>query len=72
MNEYKGRMESYSREVLRKEAQIKDLQGRIESGDGCKSFKVHLLGSLMFTHKISQWWKNCSAVKDPLYKEKII
>merc|ERR1719228_2111492 len=33
MNEYKGRVESYSREVLRKESQIKELQGRIETGD---------------------------------------
>ena len=36
MNEYKGRVESYSRECLRKESQIKELQGRIETGDGCK------------------------------------
>ena len=34
MNEYKGRVESYSRECLRKESQIKELQGRIETGDG--------------------------------------
>ena len=36
MMEYKGRVESYSREVLRKESQIKELQGRIETGDGCE------------------------------------
>eukprot|EP00092_Neocalanus_flemingeri_P026636 GFUD01028871.1.p1 GENE.GFUD01028871.1~~GFUD01028871.1.p1 ORF type:complete len:1866 (+),score=354.78 GFUD01028871.1:539-6136(+) len=34
MIEYKGRVESYSREMLRKESQIKELQGRIETGDG--------------------------------------
>jgi len=37
MIEYKGRVESYSREMLRKESQIKELQGRIETGDGCRS-----------------------------------
>ena len=36
MVEYKGRVESYSREMLRKESQIKDLQTRMETGDGCK------------------------------------
>ena len=36
MTEYKGRVETYSREVLRKESQIKELQGRIETGDGCE------------------------------------
>ena len=36
MIEYKGRVESYSREMLRKESQIKELQGRIETGDGCE------------------------------------
>merc|ERR1719319_834179 len=34
MTEYKGRVETYSREVLRKESQIKELQGRIDTGDG--------------------------------------
>merc|ERR1719282_1204076 len=34
MVDYKGRVESYSREVLRKESQIKELQGRIDTGDG--------------------------------------
>ena len=38
MIEYKGRVESYSREMLRKESQIKELQGRIETGDGCEYF----------------------------------
>jgi len=36
MVDYKGRVESYSREVLRKESQIKELQGRIDTGDGCR------------------------------------
>ena len=36
MVDYKGRVESYSREVLRKESQIKELQGRIDTGDGCE------------------------------------
>ena len=37
MRDYKTRVESYSREMLRKDSQIKELQGRIES-DGCKYF----------------------------------
>ena len=36
MKDYKSRVESYSREMLRKDSQIKDLQGRIDGGDGCK------------------------------------
>merc|ERR1719367_2233929 len=32
--DYKSRIEAYSREMLRKEAQIKDLQSRVENGDG--------------------------------------
>ena len=36
MIDYKGRVESYSREMLRKESQIKELQTRMETGDGCK------------------------------------
>ena len=44
MIEYKGRVESYSREMLRKESQIKELQGRIETGDGCEYlFQIHTL-----------------------------
>ena len=42
MREYKARVESYSREMLRKESQIKELQGRIENGDGCK-FKISII-----------------------------
>merc|ERR1719325_471760 len=34
MMDYKGRVESYSREMLRKESQIKELQTRMETGDG--------------------------------------
>ena len=36
MIDYKGRVESYSREMLRKESQIKEMQTRLETGDGCK------------------------------------
>lgn len=36
MVEYKGRVSAYSQEVLRKESQIKELQGRIDTGDGCE------------------------------------
>ena len=38
MLEYKGRVNAYSQEVLRKESQIKELQGRIDTGDGCEYF----------------------------------
>ena len=34
IREYKARVESYSREMLRKEAQIRDMQQRLENGDG--------------------------------------
>merc|ERR1719464_583640 len=34
MIDYKGRVESYSREMLRKESQIKEMQTRLETGDG--------------------------------------
>ena len=44
MMDYKGRVESYSREMLRKESQIKELQTRMETGDGCK---YHLSSSLL-------------------------
>jgi hypothetical protein len=52
MKEYKSRVESYSREMLRKESQIKELQGRIEIGDGCK----YLINTLLYAgecHKYS-------------------
>jgi len=34
IREYKSRVESYSREMLRKEAQIRDMTQRLENGDG--------------------------------------
>merc|ERR1719210_3097192 len=34
IREYKSRVESYSREMLRKEAQCRDLQQRLENGEG--------------------------------------
>jgi hypothetical protein len=37
VREYKSRVESYSRELLRKEAQIKELQNRLENGEGSES-----------------------------------
>ena len=49
MVEYKGRVNAYSQEVLRKESQIKELQGRIDTGDGCEyrgSSKLIILISL--------------------------
>ena len=49
MVEYKGRVESYSREVLRKESQIKELQGRIDTGDGCEYFQNFFLKFLSFS-----------------------
>ena len=45
MTEYKGRVETYSREVLRKESQIKELQGRIDTGDGCEYFPFKTFSS---------------------------
>ena len=36
MIDYKGRVESYSRDLLRKESQIKELQSRMDTGDGCE------------------------------------
>ena len=36
IREYKSRVESYSREMLRKEAQIRDMTQRLENGDGSK------------------------------------
>ena len=38
MKEFKSRVDSYSREMMRKDSQIKELQGRIEVGDGCKYY----------------------------------
>lgn len=36
VREYKTRVDSYSREMLRKEQQIKELQSRLENGEGSK------------------------------------
>ena len=36
IREYKSRVESYSREMLRKEAQVRDLTQRLENGEGSK------------------------------------
>ena len=55
MKDYKSRVESYSREMLRKDSQIKELQGRIETGDGCKYYiTFHLTTSYLLT-LIKQW-----------------
>jgi len=42
IREYKSRVESYSREMLRKEAQIRDMTQRLENGDGTCSRSVIL------------------------------
>ena len=44
IREYKSRVESYSREMLRKEAQVRDLTQRLENGEGSK-LKFHLIFS---------------------------
>ena len=36
--EFKARVDSYSREMLRKEAQIRDLQTRLDQGEGSEYF----------------------------------
>ena len=41
VREFKSRVDSYSREMLRKEAQIKDLQARLENGEGSK--RIYLI-----------------------------
>ena len=43
VREYKSRVESYSRELLRKEAQIKELQNRLENGEGSESAFIFTL-----------------------------
>ena len=47
IREYKSRVESYSREMLRKEAQCRDLQQRLENGEGSKCINVINANSLM-------------------------
>lgn len=49
MIDYKGRVESYSREMLRKESQIKELQTRMETGDGSE-YQVIIIGISCPTH----------------------
>lgn len=44
MREFRQRFESLSHELKRKEMQIKELQGRIDSGDGCK---LHFLLTIL-------------------------
>ena len=46
MIDYKGRVESYSRDLLRKESQIKELQSRMDTGDGCEY--QHLSSYIVF------------------------
>ena len=41
IREYKSRVESYSREMLRKEAQVRDLQQRLENGEGSKFILIY-------------------------------
>ena len=52
MIDYKGRVESYSREMLRKESQIKELQTRMETGDGCKYQHFSLCLPALFSREI--------------------
>lgn len=42
IREYKSRVESYSREMLRKEGQVRDLQQRLENGEGKKISIIHV------------------------------
>ena len=50
--DYKSRIEAYSREMLRKEAQIKDLQSRAENGDGSKYLFSNILSCLVSFYQI--------------------
>ena len=54
VRDYKSRIDAYSREMLRKEAQIKDLQTRVDNGDGSKLFVAFfiLYCSQYFVRKI--------------------
>jgi hypothetical protein len=45
VREYKSRVESYSRDLLRKEAQIKELQVRLDNGDGSKFHRFYYFPS---------------------------
>merc|ERR1719367_370956 len=44
IREYKSRVESYSREMLRKEAQVRDLTQRLENGEGTYNRSTSILG----------------------------
>ena len=44
VREFKTRVDSYSREILRKESLIKDLQTRLENGEGSESALLSSLG----------------------------
>lgn len=48
VREYKSRVDSFSREMLRKESQIKELQTRVENGEGSKSMILILLWGKTF------------------------
>ena len=41
VREFKTRVDSYSREMLRKEAQIRDLQTRLDQGEGSEYCSTH-------------------------------
>ena len=50
--EFKARVDSYSREMLRKEAQIRDLQTRLDQGEGSEYYRrilLHILYRLKAT-----------------------
>ena len=63
IREYKSRVESYSREMLRKEAQVRELQSRLENGEGSKLFihyfpekirKISISWLLIITSKVTR------------------
>ena len=49
VSDYKTRVDAYSREILRKEATIRDLQARLENGEGSE-YTVHFLGNALPTY----------------------
>ena len=51
VREFKSRVDAYSREMLRKESQIKDLQARLENGDGSKYFISDYPGLYKYLHQ---------------------
>jgi hypothetical protein len=70
MKEYKSRVESYSREMLRKESQIKELQGRIEIGDGCKYTAHFAIKQVYSTAFIMQYF--CVRVQNTRSKNNLL